>query len=300
MSFSGWEYGDDEFDDDTYDERIFLASLPERRRTELIKLISVYKAIHVGADIKTQLESLIASSAADLDDHAFQKKLRFNKPKSSLLDFFKTNNKVHPQQDKAHLKSLPIEQIAEFTAAKEILADILVYIQEQKTLDLIVKAVANVTRGEFKPICYVRGTTMDEEISLYSAIRLLEKGKLYEKYARGETKTLGPIKDKTILSILLETATALLNCERLLKKAMDKIGLQAESVFQTLVTNKYDEINPGHPSVPIIAKLDYLLANLKLEKYEKLKDDLKADLTKTAIPAPNTTPTSQPRRNAWK
>jgi hypothetical protein len=303
MSFSGWDYNDDEYEDenegDIYNEKVFKDNLPERRSIELKKLMSVYKALTVGQDIKQQLQTLIDTTAGELDDYAFQKQLRFNKPKTSLLDFFRPNNKVVPQPPKPHLKSLPIEQADEFTEAKKLLADILAYIQKQKTLELMVKAVANVTRDSIKPICYVEGTTIDQEISLDTAIKTLEKGKPYIKYAGPETKTIGPIKDTAILKILVDTGNTLLNTERLIKRAMDKANQQVDTVYQDHITKKYDEMNPGHQAVPITAKLEYLLVNLKTEKFEKFKSDMKADLNKTNIPLPIPLEKPHHRRNAW-
>jgi hypothetical protein len=73
MSFSGWDYNDDEYEDenegDIYNEKVFKDNLPERRSIELKKLMSVYKALTVGQDIKQQLQTLIDTTAGELDDY---------------------------------------------------------------------------------------------------------------------------------------------------------------------------------------------------------------------------------------
>jgi hypothetical protein len=301
QSFSVHSYISGAGSDDSEDENIEnnpSFSQDKERWMAIRKTVRQYKAGFVLNALTTGLDSFIADTMQDLNTHENNKIQRYNRPHSSIFDWFKTSNKIHPALT---MKPLPAEQAEEFALVKEILDSISDYIFSKNNLDLMIKAIKNVTCENDATILDT-GDPLDRQMSLWNMIDNLKRGNFHlptdDEAAPGRK-----IKDSGILKVLRQAAQRFsyfgLQTEQFLSDTVTRVdGYVHQKLDETY--NEFIKTNPK-AAVGVIThdeKVHVLLSELSKPEFVTMLRNINTGLISYKSPQE---PEEKPsvRRNNW-
>jgi hypothetical protein len=295
-SFVSYSLTDDE------DVPQFAKSQEEERMLAIRKVLREYKAIFVATEMKSGLDKFVADTTLELQLLEKQKTQRFNRPSNSLFDFFKTNNKIQPDST-LPLKPLPAVQAAEYTLAKDILANVIDYILEQRNLLMMVNALKNIARYKNDEAIFT-GDPRDIEISLYTTIDDLKKGRFHFPTDQPD-ETGKSIKDGAVLKILRHSAESLETYAAMVEHYLQQAMKRVDNVMDKHVDETFEKLAKSNQTGDISrmsheSKLNVILTSLPKADFVTLLREINTSLISyKPSPEPTATPDSTPRRNNW-
>jgi hypothetical protein len=256
----------------------------------------------VANEMKTGLEKFADKTTAELTLLENQKTQRLNRPSNPLFEFFRSHNKVQPDSP-LQLKPLPAAQAAEYSVAKDILANVINYILEQRNLLMMVNALKNVDRQKNDEAIFT-GDPRDIEISLHTTIEDLKKGRFHLP-TEEVTDPGKSIKDNAVLKVLRQSAEGLniyaAMVQHFLEKAINRVDevmeKHVDATFAKLVVSSQKDEFKGinHES-----KLNVILTYLPKADFVTMLRDINTSLISyKPSPEPSATPDSTPRHNNW-